>query len=172
MRLPRLAGRLVLSNRHFGVIDRAEVANEGAPRDAQTDLGVLPGTIEFLGFENVPHGVADRNELSDDADVFFRDAIGAAATPDLHGGRQTIDIRTAPSTLVDRFKVSTPSPVIGSWEDVDHALGQLNGRYAYQVSKISDGRCDMIAGSNTDVSMPLASILSWRGKPALSQRES
>ncbi|PIB74030.1 serine hydrolase [Mycolicibacterium brumae] len=86
-----------------------------------------------------------------------------AATAELqlatsYGGRQTIDIRTAPSTLVDRFKVSTPSPVIGSWEDVDHALGQLNGRYAYQVSKISDGRCDMIAGSNTDVSMPLASI--------------
>lgn len=75
-----------------------------------------------------------------------------------YGGRQNIEIRTASSTLVDRFEVSTPAPHIDSWSDVDAVLSRLGGRYSYQVSRVVDGRCDPIAGTNPDLPLPLASI--------------
>jgi beta-lactamase class A len=75
-----------------------------------------------------------------------------------YGGRQNIDIRTGSSTLVDRFEVSTPAPHIGSFADVDTVLSRLGGRYSYQVSRVVDGRCEPIAGTNTDLPLPLASI--------------
>ena len=49
-------------------------------------------------------------------------------------------------------------PTINSWQDIDAALGRTGARYSYQVSKVNDGNCEKIAGTNTDESLPLASI--------------
>ena len=71
---------------------------------------------------------------------------------------QAIELRTNDAGLVDRFDVSLDPPVIKSWKDIDAELTKSGARYSYQVSKINDGRCDLVAGTNTDMSLPLASI--------------
>ncbi len=71
---------------------------------------------------------------------------------------QTIELRTNDAGLVDRFDVSLDPPVIKSWKDIDAELTKSGARYSYQVSKINDGRCALVAGTNTDMSLPLASI--------------
>lgn len=75
-----------------------------------------------------------------------------------YGAHQDIELRTADSTLVDKFVVTTETPPVHSWADVDAALSRSGGRYSYRVSKIVDGRCVQLAGSNTAQSLPLASI--------------
>ena len=37
-------------------------------------------------------------------------------------------------------------------------LGKTEARYSWQATKITDGRCNRVAGTNTDLSLPLASI--------------
>jgi beta-lactamase class A len=89
------------------------------------------------------------------------DITAGAATLQLttsYGARQDIRIHTADDTLVDGFEVSTQTPKISSWHDVDAVLGKTGARYAWQVAKIDDGQCDRVAGTNTDESLPLASI--------------
>ena len=73
---------------------------------------------------------------------------------------QTIELRTNDAGLVDRFDVSLEPPVIKSWKDIDTELTKSGARYSYQVSKVPDaaGKCDLVAGTNTDLSLPLASI--------------
>jgi beta-lactamase class A len=79
-----------------------------------------------------------------------------------YGAAQDIQLRTNPDGLVDRFEVSLQPPVVKNWADVDTELTKSGARYSYQVSKVvPDGRagkCSTIAGTNADLSLPLASI--------------
>ena len=75
-----------------------------------------------------------------------------------YGARQDIRIHTGDDTLVDGFDVTTQAPTISSWRDVDAALGKTDARYSWQVAKVNDGQCDRVAGTNTALSLPLASI--------------
>src|SRR5262245_29447310 len=71
---------------------------------------------------------------------------------------QAIELRTNDAGLVDRFKVSLQPPVIKSFDDIDTEISKTGARYSYQVSKVNDGNCSLVAGTNTDLSLPLASI--------------
>ncbi len=71
---------------------------------------------------------------------------------------QTIELRTNDAGLVDRFDVSLVPPVINSWKDIDAELTKSGATYSYQVSKVDNGKCAVVAGTNTDLSLPLASI--------------
>ena len=71
---------------------------------------------------------------------------------------QDIELRTNDAGLVDRFEVSLEQPVIKSWKDIDAEISKTGARYSYQVSRVNDGKCDLVAGTNTELSLPLASI--------------
>ena len=79
-----------------------------------------------------------------------------------YGVAQDISLRTNDAGLVDRFEVSLQQPVINTWADIDTELSKTDARYSYQVSKVIPdgpaGKCVPIAGTNTDLSLPLASI--------------
>jgi beta-lactamase class A len=75
-----------------------------------------------------------------------------------YGGRQEIRIHTGDDTLVDGFEVTTQAPTISSWRDIDTALGKTHARYSWQVARVDDGQCDRVAGTNTALPLPLASI--------------
>ena len=76
-----------------------------------------------------------------------------------YGVAQDIELRTNDDGLVDRFEVSLQPPAIKTWADIDAELTKSGARYSYQVSKVTDGRkCSTVAGTNTDLSLPLASI--------------
>jgi len=88
--------------------------------------------------------------------------IGAASAR-LHlvssfGAQQDVELRTDDQTMVSRLAVETHKPVIRSWQDVDAALQRTGARYSWQVSKVDDGECTKVAGTNTADSLPLASI--------------
>jgi len=88
--------------------------------------------------------------------------IGAGnATLDVvtsYGVGQTITLRTDDAGMVDRFNVTLVRPQIDDWADVDAELSSSGARYSYQVARVDDGRCTKVAGTNTDMSLPLASI--------------
>ncbi|WP_372512856.1 serine hydrolase [Mycolicibacterium diernhoferi] len=71
---------------------------------------------------------------------------------------QTIKLRTGDTGLVDRFEVAIEQPKIRQWSDVDSEITRTGADYAYQVSKVADGACVPVAGTDVDQSMPLASI--------------
>ncbi len=71
---------------------------------------------------------------------------------------QTIELRTDEAGLVDRFKVSLVEPVIKAWKDIDAEISKTGARYSYQVSRVEGGKCSKVAGTNTDLPLPLASI--------------
>ena len=75
-----------------------------------------------------------------------------------YGVAQDIELRTNEAGLVDRFEVSLRPPAIKTWNDIDAELTKSGARYSYQVSKVNDGKCATVAGTNTDLSLPLASI--------------
>lgn len=75
-----------------------------------------------------------------------------------YGAKQDIELRTNDAGLVDRFVVSMQPPVIKKWSDIDAELTASGARYSYQVSKVSAGKCELLAGTNTELSLPLASI--------------
>lgn len=76
-----------------------------------------------------------------------------------YGARQDIELRTDDTTtLVDRMTVTNQPLALHSWADVDAVLAKTGARYAYQVSKVDNGRCVKVAGTNTTESLPLASI--------------
>ena len=75
-----------------------------------------------------------------------------------YGVAQNFELHTNDNGLVDRFDVSLQPPVIRNWADIDAELTKSGARYSYQVSKVNDGTCTLIAGTNTDQSLPLASI--------------
>jgi beta-lactamase class A len=89
------------------------------------------------------------------------DVRAGAATLQLitsYGARQYIGLHTNDDTLVDGFDVATQTPTISSWSDVDETLRKTGARYSWQVAKVNDGHCDPVAGANTTLSLPLASI--------------
>ncbi len=71
---------------------------------------------------------------------------------------QNIDLRTNDAGLVDRFAVTLQPAVINKWADIDAELAKSGARYSYQVSRVNNGKCALMAGTNTDLSLPLASI--------------
>ena len=75
-----------------------------------------------------------------------------------YGVAQDIELRTNDEGLVDRFDVSLLPPVINSWADIDAELTKSGARYSYQASRVTNGTCSMVAGTNTEASLPLASI--------------
>jgi beta-lactamase class A len=75
-----------------------------------------------------------------------------------YGVGQDIELRTNDAGLVDRFEVTLRKPPITQWSDIDAVLTSSGGRYSYQVSKVTDGTCAKVAGSNVGDSLPLASI--------------
>jgi beta-lactamase class A len=75
-----------------------------------------------------------------------------------YGAAQDIELRTNDAGLVDRFAVTLQPPVIKKWADIDTVLTKSGARYSYQVSKVTDGKCSTVAGTNTDLPLPLASI--------------
>jgi beta-lactamase class A len=79
-----------------------------------------------------------------------------------YGVAQDIQLRTNSAGLVDRFEVSLEDPKITTWNDIDAELAKTGARYSYQVSKVipagRTGKCSTVAGANTDLSLPLASI--------------
>jgi beta-lactamase class A len=75
-----------------------------------------------------------------------------------YGVAQDIELRTNDGGLVDRFDVTLQPPAIHQWTDIDTELTKSGARYSYQASKVTDGKCTAIAGSNLDDSLPLASI--------------
>ncbi|KAA8970497.1 MAG: class A beta-lactamase-related serine hydrolase [Mycobacterium sp.] len=75
-----------------------------------------------------------------------------------YGAQQAIRIHTDDATLVDGFDVTTQTPPITSWDDVDATLSKTGARYSWQVARVDDGHCRRVAGTNTARSLPLASI--------------
>nr|WP_235658404.1 serine hydrolase [Mycolicibacterium moriokaense] len=79
-----------------------------------------------------------------------------------YSAAQDIELRTNAEGLVDRFAVTLQPPKITDWRDIDAVLAKTGARYSYQVSKVVQdgpaGKCVSIAGSNTELSLPLASI--------------
>lgn len=71
---------------------------------------------------------------------------------------QDVDLRTDAGGLVDRFDVSLRPTTIKSWADVDAELTRSAARYSYQLSRVDNGICSTVAGTNTNSSLPLASI--------------
>ena len=71
---------------------------------------------------------------------------------------QTIELHTDDAGMVDRFQVSLDPPAIKKWADIDTELTRSGARYSYQIAKVTDGQCVKVAGTNTDMSLPLASI--------------
>ncbi|MGE2727711.1 serine hydrolase [Mycolicibacterium pulveris] len=90
--------------------------------------------------------------------------IGAGqATLDVvnsYGVEQQITLRTDDAGMVDSLDVSLQPPEIDSWSDIDAELTKSGARYSYQVSKVDLGArdCTVVAGTNTELSLPLASI--------------
>jgi beta-lactamase class A len=75
-----------------------------------------------------------------------------------YGVSQDIELRTNDAGMVDRFEVTMQPPVIKKWSDIDAELAKSGARYSYQVSKVNNGQCSTVAGADTDLSLPLASI--------------
>ncbi|OPX05130.1 serine hydrolase [Mycobacterium sp. AT1] len=75
-----------------------------------------------------------------------------------YGVGQDIELRTNDAGMVDRFKVTLQKATITQWSDVDAELTKSGAHYSYQVSKVTDGTCTKVAGTNVDDSLPLASI--------------
>ena len=89
------------------------------------------------------------------------DISAGAATLHLissYGAHEYIRIHTNDDTLVDRFDLTTETPAIASWRDVDATLSNTGARYSYQAAKVNDGRCERVAGINAGQPLPLASI--------------
>lgn len=89
------------------------------------------------------------------------DIKAGAATLQLtssYGAQQEIWVHTDETSLADGFDLTTLPPKISSFADVDPVLARTGARYSWQATKINAGQCDRVAGANTDLSLPLASI--------------
>jgi beta-lactamase class A len=75
-----------------------------------------------------------------------------------YGVAQNIELHTNDAGQVDGFDVSLQPPVITKWADIDAEVTRSGARYSYQVSKVNGGKCELLAGTNTESSLPLASI--------------
>ncbi len=90
VRLADFAGLKILLHRYGRGIDRTEGAHEVRPGDAQPDLVLLEGLIELLSLEDLAHGVADRDQLSDDPGLFVGDAFCGTALAHRDGDGFTV----------------------------------------------------------------------------------
>jgi beta-lactamase class A len=90
--------------------------------------------------------------------IDIRAGVATLHTLTPYQAAQDIELRTNTAAMVDRFSVTLRPPVIKKWSDIDSVLAKSGGRYSYQVAKVTDGKCAPVAGTNADVSMPLASI--------------
>lgn len=76
-----------------------------------------------------------------------------------YGVAQEVGLRTDENGLVDKLDVSLRPPGVDEWSDIDAELTKSGARYSYQVSQVTPaGGCDVVAGANTELSLPLASI--------------
>ncbi|MGD9621781.1 MAG: serine hydrolase [Mycolicibacterium sp.] len=75
-----------------------------------------------------------------------------------YGVAQTIELHTDDAGMVNRFQVKLDPPVIDSWGAIDAELTKSGARYSYQIAKVVEGQCIPVAGTNTEMSLPLASI--------------
>ncbi len=129
-----------------------------------SDWPIGPGGVRTLAAPELVNDVAttmDRMWWERPFTVTGVDFGAGSATLHLqtsYGARQDIELHTDDQTMVDKFVVTTQTPSIRTWADVDTALGKSGARYAYSVSKVDGRRCDRLAGSNTAESLPLASI--------------
>ncbi len=87
MRFSHFAGLCVFGRRDDGAVDGSKGADEIRPGNAQPDLRVLPRSVELLALQNVADRVADRDQLLDDPDMPFRNAVGASALAHHNGER-------------------------------------------------------------------------------------
>ena len=101
VRLAHLARFFVFRQRDGREVDRAEVADEARPGDAQPDLRVLPRPVELLCLQHLAHGIADRDQLADDADVLLWDALSAAALARSHRDGLAVEHLHQPMRLVE-----------------------------------------------------------------------
>ena len=98
MRFPLFAGLRVGDRGDHGVVDRAEVADEGRIGDAETDLRLCPGAIGGLGAQHVADGIADRQEGADHLGGAGGDPLPALALPGgHHDGPAIHDLAEAPT---------------------------------------------------------------------------
>jgi beta-lactamase class A len=158
---------------------RANAANAGTPIDKGTPPGLrAQQTMDMLN-SDWPIGPVGVRTLAapDKVDSvvttmeglwwdrpFTLDGVDiSASVATLHlissyGARQNIRIHTDDDGWVDRFDLDTQAPSINSWHDVDAVLSRSGARYSYQVAKVDHARCHPVVGTNTDESLPLASI--------------
>ena len=125
-------------------IGAASVATLAAP----SMVDPIETVMERLWWDR-PYSLTDIDIGAGSARLSVRNSFGA---------QQDIELRTDDQTKVSRMLVHTLEPAINSWEDIDDALGRSGARYSWQVSKVNDGRCTKVAGTNTSESLPLASI--------------
>ena len=65
----------IFLDRDCCVVDRPEIAHKTRPGDAQSHLEIAPWPIGFLRLQDLAHCIANRDQLADDPNVFFRDSI-------------------------------------------------------------------------------------------------
>ncbi len=129
-----------------------------------SDWPIGPVGVRTLATQDMVESVeGDMERLWWDRPFTLHDVDVRAGAATLHlvssyGAHEFIRIHISDDTLVDRFDVTTETPEISSWRDVDATLKTTNARYAYQAAKVTDGRCELVAGTNTGLSLPLASI--------------
>jgi beta-lactamase class A len=75
-----------------------------------------------------------------------------------YGARQDVELHTDDNRMVDLFEAHLVRPTIDTWRDVDAELSRSGARYSYQAAKVTNGRCERVAGTNTAEPLPLASI--------------
>lgn len=105
-------------------------------------------TLEGLWWDR-PYTVAE-------VDYFTEHVVLHVVNP--FGMRQQVEIDTDAAGLVERLTAELAEPEIDSWSDVDSTLTNSQARYSYSVSRVDDGRCERVAGTDTSESLPLASI--------------
>jgi beta-lactamase class A len=127
------------------------------------DVNVRTMAVE----DQIPHIIDAMGNLWWDRPITVTGVQIGAGNATLHvqtsyGANEDITLRTDDAGMVDRFDVTLRPPVIEKWSDIDAVLGRSGARYSYQVSKIVPGdpvgKCRLVAGTNTEMPLPLASI--------------
>lgn len=126
-------------------IGEASVATLATP----AEVGEVTATMETLWWDR-PITLTGVRIGAGTATLQVRNSYGVEQDIELHVDET--------SSLVDDFGVFLRPPTITGWADIDTRLADSGARYSYQVSKVDAGACELIAGTNTDLSLPLASI--------------
>ncbi|MGV0835611.1 serine hydrolase [Mycolicibacterium thermoresistibile] len=117
---------------------------------APTDVDEITATMETLWWDR-PITVTAVDIGAGTATLQVRNSYGVEQDIELHVDEAT--------SLVDDFDVRLRPPAIDDWADIDTELTESGARYSYQVSRVTpDATCEPVAGTNTAMSLPLASI--------------